>query len=132
MIFHVITNRIFALHFNLASNSEKSYIRKGSRIENIISIDVQSQEKVSALLLIYALNWPISNIQETIYKMQNSQFFDKFLIKLLANLSKKGLVQKFAFPWILQVVKVRCFQFYLIKCPFFKSQTLKPCKIKVS
>ena len=66
MIFHVITNRIFALHFNLASNSEKSYIRKGSRIENIISIDVKSNEKVSALLFIYALYWSISNIQKTI------------------------------------------------------------------
>ena len=31
------------------------------------------------------------------------------------------------FAWILQVVKVRCFQFYLIKCPLFKCQTLKPC-----
>ena len=47
MIFHVITNRIFALPFNLASNFEKNYIRKGSRIENIISIDVKSHEKVS-------------------------------------------------------------------------------------
>ena len=41
MIFHVITNRIFALHFNLASNSEKGYIRKGSIIENIIKVDIR-------------------------------------------------------------------------------------------
>ena len=53
-------------------------------------------------------------------KMQNSHFFDKFLLELLANLSEKDFVQKFSFAWILQVVKVRCFQFYLIKCPFFQ------------
>ena len=52
--------------------------------------------------------------------MQNLHFFDKFLLELLANLSEKGFVKKFSFPWILQVVKVRCFQFYLIKCPFFQ------------
>ena len=46
--------------------------------------------------------------------------------------SQKDFVKKFSFAWILQVVKVRCFQFYLIKCPFFKCQTLKPCKIRVS
>ena len=64
--------------------------------------------------------------------MQNSQFFDKFPLELLANLSEKDFVQKFSFAWILQVTKVRGFQFYLIKCPFSKSQTLKPCKIKFS
>ena len=81
---------------------------------------IQSHEIVSALLFIYALNWPISNAQKTIYKMQNSQFFDKFLLELLANLSEKDFVQKFSFPWILQVVKVRYFQFYLIKGLFFQ------------
>ena len=76
------------------------------------SIQLQSHEKVSPFLFIYALNWPISNIQETIQKMQNSQFFYKFLIELLANFSEKGFDQKFSFPWILQVVKFRCFPFH--------------------
>ena len=93
---------------------------------------VTVQRKSIRLLFIYALNWPFSNIQEIINKMQNSQFFDILPLELLANLSEKDFVQNFSFSWILQVVKVRCFQFYLIKCPLFKCQTLKPCKIKVS
>ena len=39
--------------------------------------------------------------------MQNSQFFNKFLLELLANWSTKYSVQKFSLAWILQVVKVR-------------------------
>ena len=56
---------------------------------------LQSHEKVSALLFIYALNWPISNAQKTIYKMQNSQFFDKFLLELWEIWLKKILFWNF-------------------------------------
>ena len=88
-------------------SSPQSSLWPWLQLQNEVQYELlYSHEEVSALLLILAIKHWFFNTLKNVLRFEKSKFFDKFLLRIMGNSSKRVFVQKFQLTLILQGFKV--------------------------